>query len=348
MSLHTVVAWLPFRTEYLLTEDERAVAMDEGRDRVLSDFPVSIPLVDATVSETRCEWAQPPSDVSDELAQRSFLASTRFFAPVAVQATVAVDVDRLCALNDVDRLEESFVLHCAGSQLGSAIEQLLALSDLAAPSCVQTLKGVATVDGKVVCGIQEKAFRPQIGFPNPKDDPCWPPVQNLPLSDVVRWASRTRMFERSLADSRMARTLAAFTHVVRLANETDGEVLFRAMQGLEAFYCDGAGDLRRQLSEKVAIWLGHWADKRNLIGQLYDIRSKFIHGADLMEFSTARYAEWEDEKAMTQFSTATDFAVRLLVATLQKCAADHLVDVRWSYNVDVSPRPKPPMQAVEE
>jgi hypothetical protein len=333
-----VTAWVSFRTQHPAVKPEATDEMRKGLERVLSELAVALPIVDGTVSEVRCGWSKPSSQVRRQLTARSGLALSWLFQPVAIQASVDVDVDALRRVNSTENLEHSLIEHCAGGQLANAIENALTLADLAEPSCVQTLHGFVAVNNRPVCEVSEKGMRPQIGFPEREQgDPFWPPLQELRLSDVVRWASHIGMFSRSLANSRIGRALAAFSYVVDLALRGEGEVLFRAMQGLEAFYSDGVGDLRRQLSQKVSLWLGQWSDEKNIVGQLYDLRSKFVHGSGSIEFASTRGNDWEDLKAMHEFDTATTFAVRLLIATLQKCVTTQAADIKWIFSAEVKP-----------
>jgi hypothetical protein len=147
----------------------------------------------------------------------------------------------------------------------------------------------------------------------------------------LQWARRVGFGKESFASNRIGRALAAFTHVVGLSHYREGEVLFRAMQGLEAFYCDGVGDLRRQLAEKIRVWIGPWDDKRNIIGKLYDVRSTFVHGASNMEYLNHHRDSWADnEKAKNEASFSTGLAVRLLVRSLQQCVKNDIADLTWS------------------
>jgi hypothetical protein len=106
------------------------------------------------------------------------------------------------------------------------------------------------------------------------------------------------------------------------------------MQGLEAFYCHGNGDLRRQLSEKTRMWLGDWSDSKNIVGQLYDMRSRFVHGSGLIEYANHNLDGWaENHQGIKKQTYGTTLAVRMLIATLQKCVALNTSNIDWSYAV---------------
>lgn len=331
-----VKAWLALRTP-AFAHPERLSAYALARDSWLSGLEDACSVISSTVALRGFEFADPPADVRQWCKERSFMANTRFCEYVRLDADVSVDTMALAKINSmkVSDLEPEFVAACAASDLSGVVENLQLLSELADPGCIDSLTGLASVDGLASYPIHSKGTYSVLKFPE-ADDPSWPPLQQIAIQDVAEWAKSAGMFECGLATSRVQRALAAFSHVVGLTWQRHGDVLFRAMQGLEAFYCDGVGDLRRQLSEKSKIWLGSWEDRRNVVGALYDLRSKFVHGSAKLEFWNHHHDAWsEDEKAMKEFAYGQSFAVRLLVATLQKSCVSKGKDITWSFSVAV-------------
>ena len=114
----------------------------------------------------------------------------------------------------------------------------------------------------------------------------------------------------------------------------DGKIRTEAGQGLEAFYCDGVGDLRKQLSDKTQLWLGLSQSPSNLVGKLYDLRSKYIHGSATMPYAVSiEDPEEHAPSSMKEFYSGVDLAIRLLVATLQKCVVNEVRELHWDYSV---------------
>jgi hypothetical protein len=106
------------------------------------------------------------------------------------------------------------------------------------------------------------------------------------------------------------------------------------MQGLEAFYCRGSGDLRRQLSEKSRLFLGKWDKMKNIVGSLYDFRSKFVHGSfNIERWNNDCMYNSKDMKDQDDLYKATMFAIRLLLATLQKCVEQDIDNVEFEYSM---------------
>jgi hypothetical protein len=213
--------------------------------------------------------------------------------------------------------------------LSSPLELILLLTELAYPGCIDTLDCAFISGSKFISTTPKKGTHTRLGFPAL---PVWPSVQMIELGDVIAWTKRTSIVTSALAATRVERALAAYSHIVGLSWQRDRELLFRAMQGLEAFYIEGSGDLRRQLSTKVQLWLGPWSEDKNVIGHLYDLRSAFVHGSSRLAYWNCDGAAWEeDEKHMEVFEGHVNLAVRLLVATLQVCILRGVTSVDWSY-----------------
>jgi hypothetical protein len=167
----------------------------------------------------------------------------------------------------------------------------------------------------------------------------WPAVHIVPFEGIYEWETKLGLFQQGIARNPIQRALASFTHLAALSSVADGEILFWSMQGLEAFFCRGTGDLRRQLSEKSRLFLGEWEDKRNIVAQLYDFRSKFVHG----NFNLARWNNNIEPSTVDLHDVEAAYAAvmlasRMLLSTLQKCAQDKITSVEFSYSISIEHR----------
>jgi hypothetical protein len=214
---------------------------------------------------------------------------------------------------------------------------ILQLSDFAFPGVINTETGVSIVDSKSVKYIKKKESIFSFPLSNTiGSDETWPTLKTIDITTCVNWAYRVGFGHENFArkTNRIGRMLAAFTHI---PHNRQGEILFRAMQGLEAFYSDGIGDLRRQLSSKSALFLGKWKEEKNIVGKLYDLRSKFVHGSSSIGYFNQDLNDC-DESA-EEIDDAAYFATRLLVSTIQKCIVENIFDINWSYNYETVKHP---------
>ena len=325
---HTQVvsAWLPIRSTAF--DDKPGLQIvDDCIQSFLDALPVVLPLLVPQVSEVNVLAEGPSQAILDRLSRNSSLVASRLFKIHGIEATVSFsDTQEPGPSGD-----KSYLRAFAGFYLEKALALALHLSELAYPGTIFSSEGIVCDETALLVDVDKKFFTASLR-------PCdltpggWPPVQMMDLTSVARWAEQIDFGKSAFASTRVQRTLAAFTHVVGLGWGNDGEVLFRSMQGLEAFYCDGIGDLRRQLSEKSEIWLGSNSQPKNIVGHLYDLRSKFVHGVAKLQYWHDLKDPWtEDRKTMEQFSDGVEFATRLLLSTLQKCIADGAIEVSWDY-----------------
>lgn len=327
---YQVRAWLPIRTT-VFNDDECAAVVDAGISSFLNELPEALPMIFSEIQNVQVVQTDPPEGVAAYIARTSSLHRPPLFQCVCVIAD-AVFLPRESEAETTDHVP-NVELADAAYYLGRALDIALDLSELSSPGCIWAVEGAVVIREGIYAQTSAKRFfgalHPRAEFPA-----AWPPVVTLPLTRVVRWAKAVGMLSAPLAESRLQRVLAAYTNLVGLETQGDNEPLFRAMQALEAFYCDGVGDLRRQLAEKTRVWLGQHDGTTNIVGQLYDVRSKFVHGSAKLEYRHSTADPWEhDEKTMFQLSSGASFATRLLVASLQRCVVEQVIDLSWPFGV---------------
>lgn len=302
-----------------------------ARDQLIDQLPEAISSFNSRVTVQTVALQDPPEGLLAWFKEKNFLAGTRLFEYIHVEGVSEIDQTWL---SEQDDIEETFIRAVATDELGKAIELVLVLSELAYPGCINTLECALVSDAIFTNTVPKKGSHTHLGFP---EKPVWPTVEFIELGNVVAWAKRTNIVTNALASSRVERALAAYSHIIGLSWQRDGELLFRAMQGLEAFYIDGTGDLRRQLSTKVQLWLGPWKENKNLVGHLYDLRSAFVHGSSQLTFWNRDSAAWdEDAKHMQKFEEHVHLSIRLLVRTLQECIIRGVTSVEWSYGFETN------------
>jgi len=236
-----------------------------------------------------------------------------------------------------DLHDAEVVQHSAACVLAQGLEKIHFFSELAFPGLLDISSGLAYEGDQPVIAIKKKGTFRFILEQRVKKSIEWPAVKELTLSEVISWAQKIEYGNGFYAKSRMQRALALFGHAISLGWHREGESLFRIMQGLESFYTNGTGDLRNQLSEKTKLFLDAENLQGNLVGKLYDMRSKFIHGAAVITYPDGIGYELEEEeksneKSIDQFNQVVELGYKLLLASIQKCISENFIDVAWGYN----------------
>jgi hypothetical protein len=328
-----VTAWLPIRST-IFDDDVHSEAAGSCIQSFLIALPEVLPILAPEVSAISISDEPPEKGVMDSLSRNSSVIASPLFDFYGIIATVSfVDTRN----NPEQGSDMSYLDAIAAYYLEKALSLALQLSELAYPGTIFTSEGLVT-DGNMALMEIEKKYSLSCCHPRELAQNDWPEIKFIDLTLVAVWAKSIGFSESSFATTRVQRTLAAFTHVLGLGWRHDGEILFRSMQGLESFYCDGIGDLRRQLSHKSQIWLGANPEKLNIVGHLYDLRSKFIHGAAKMQYWHDVSDPWEeDNKTMEHFSGGVELAIRILLSTLQRCILESVKDVNWNYVCQTEP-----------
>jgi len=328
-------SYIPLFTSLSIIHDEQSRPLVLKRqDQFSSELGLFLKTLSPHIKFAEARDVDPPNDVMSHLKQKSWLVDLKPLCNfIEIVAEVNVDVDQLKELNETSELDQAFINECAFDEVRAGLDAALVLSELAFPGCIHTFDGALVSQTHTTTLNAKRAFYELL---TQEDQPLWPKLKTLSLIQTLGWAQQIGFGAQAFASSRIPKALASLTHVVGRGPHNDSEALFRAVQGLEAFYCDGVGDLRRQLSEKSAIWLGRWDDNKNIVGQLYDVRSKFVHGSAPIEYwKYDEDASWRgNEKAKVEHAYATIFAIRLLIASLQKCISDSITELKWTFTAD--------------
>jgi hypothetical protein len=327
-------AWVPIskiRVDLSVPED-----FYECLEAFYAGLPFALTRLLPSVTETEAHVIQPPKKVTRDLFllnPNSFLKPD-FYEFLKVQCSLHYDKESIQAQNPNHSISDNNILGMAASELSSALVDALVLAQLAYPVRITSETGRTWVGRHPLNTISSIS-----GFPSDAvypSEPLWPAIGVVPIEDVCDWESRLGLFQQGVARTPVQRALASFTHAAALSTVKSGELLFWAMQGLEAFYCRGNGDLRRRLSEKSKLLLGPWQDTRNIVGRLYDVRSKFVHGDfNLERWNYDSVPEPSDRKPFAAFEFAMGLALRMLLATLQKCAREKIVGVEFNYSLSI-------------
>lgn len=163
------------------------------------------------------------------------------------------------------------------------------------------------------------------------EESSWPSLTSLSVKAAFGWLEQIPGFNSGLLKGSTGHAVAALTR----ADESGMGIVWSVM-GLEALYCDGNQNLGFQLQSKSTALLGEPAEYKKRVAQMYEYRSRVVHGSvDIPISYDEADAHEEYERYMDKDMESRDFALRLLLATIQRMIKDggHVLNSRFSCEV---------------
>jgi|GEM_PF-3739109 len=308
-------------------------------ERAINDFcnqiPAALFYLDSAVTRAKVAYTKPSNEIA--LVMKSVNHPRYMFDWIRylkIDFTLEHNRKDFVASNG-EEITNDFIRSWAPAHGADVLEELFLLGQLAFPDHLSNMKGGIFSCG-TFSGYDVSELPTHLPWLPHDERGDWPVAKFLSVLDVAQWVDAIGMNWQTnrMARNPIQRAFAAFTLCVGETSSIPNMTVFTAMQGLEAFYCNGRGDLRKQLSKKSRIFLGDWDDQKNIVGQLYDMRSRFVHGGfDLPCWKNDLDPDEEQITADRQLRETADFAQRLLTATLQKCIAEKIISVNWCYEM---------------
>ena len=162
----------------------------------------------------------------------------------------------------------------------------------------------------------------------------WPNLQAMDISTVWKWVVKRHEMLEGFDNSPMGRALNAFSRLFEKKSADEPMQLLWALVGLEAIYVTGKTEILQQVREKSQSLLGKQDKYKKKISQMYNFRSRFVHGAldfpGLFLLADARdcVAKYDEE-----LGEAITVAIAVFVATIQEVIRRDWDGLRFEYTV---------------
>lgn len=168
----------------------------------------------------------------------------------------------------------------------------------------------------------------------------WPELHTLEFTKVWKWTNKHQGFIQGVSGTRTERALCAFSRLFHSSGYDHGQELMWSLIGIEALYGKGRESIIEQVREKTQLFLGNQTAFKKAINEMYDTRSRFIHG-DLDFPSLAFSVDANDNfNRIGEYShkpySAVSMATAILVATLQELIIRDWSGLDFAYSVSDS------------
>lgn len=268
---------------------------------------------------------------------------------IKLSSIVEVDISREARSSGVysgnklirkEVLPISVLLDVATSVFEHNIQDFLLCMTIAAPGTVNTVRGTLWLNGKfhrIIDGFYSDLDNDVLYV---REEIGWPISKSLPVEKVWDWFHSFKGIERGVGRGSIGRAVAAMSYLVRsdFREKSDFEIMW-ALLGLEAIYCHPNSGTMNQLIEKSQILLGPIDRNKNAIREMYNLRSRILHGDLDLPF---KYSCWDGEPTASAYwdkqDKADSIAKIMLVSTLQILVERDIIDINFKYILDMPPK----------
>ncbi len=204
------------------------------------------------------------------------------------------------------------------------VKQLLVYSNLAKPGAFDTREGkIRITEFLDTEKIQISDFTMLANSIPYSLELCekykWPPLKELPLNSTLTWLYHHSFALENLSKSRIQRALNAFSYLFHESfKDNDPGDLFFSLIGIEAIYAQNSNNIQDQVNQKSQLLLGKRNEFKKIFNELYDYRSRYIHGQ--LNFTNKFFFD-DEESAIEQILKTYEksaFAIAILTSTIQK------------------------------
>lgn len=224
----------------------------------------------------------------------------------------------------------------AGVEFCKHVSDLLVMTNVARVGAIELRHSVLVQDDETLdfseipqmegCSLQRAAkVAEQMG---------WPRLTDLDIETVWRWVTKNHQMMEGFDGNTMSRALAAFSRLFEHKTADEPMQLLWALVGLEALYVKGKAELAQQVREKAQVLLGPQVAFKKKLTQMYDFRSRFVHGdLDFPGLCLIGDARETVGKFDNDLLDAIAVAVALLAGTIQEVIRRDWSGLRFEYTV---------------
>lgn len=145
----------------------------------------------------------------------------------------------------------------------------------------------------------------------------WPKIRNVSLAETINWFHKFGIHPDQKSKNSTHRAINSFSQLFGDLRESESSYLFWVMLGIESLLADGIQSISYQIKEKSRIILGNPPEYNRKLANLYNYRSRLIHGDyDITPKFYNDHGSHEEEYTDYLF-----FATSILIALIRELIA---------------------------
>lgn len=226
----------------------------------------------------------------------------------------------------------SYLSYELANEFGNKVFEILLLSQIARPGSLRTRDGITYTERKLQTKVVPHIIntREDLDFQRER---AYPNIQYLKLTDFYRWVISNNLLFPTEPSNSFQEALNNFSYLNGKENEISRFIY--QMRTLERIYTDDNTQIAGQLDKKIQLFLGPMEKFKRQIKDMYDVRSKFLHGSSkLIPYHKKDDCSMGyDQTYEYKLSIASTLSILLIIATLQKMYLENYFELNFEYKV---------------
>ncbi|HWJ29375.1 MAG TPA: hypothetical protein VNS32_22740 [Flavisolibacter sp.] len=161
----------------------------------------------------------------------------------------------------------------------------------------------------------------------------WPPIREFEVSFVKDILENNWSAFEGVSGNRLQRAINAFSYIFHDNLHDNSYIdLFYSLIGIEALFVDGKDNVQRQVDAKSQLLLGERSIFKKKFNELYDFRSRYIHGQ--LNFTSKYYVGEENSQLHKEKNFDNScLGVLILLSSIQKHLEFGKSEIEFEYRI---------------
>lgn len=214
------------------------------------------------------------------------------------------------------------------------VQRFLVLLQIAKPGILAAYNAESTIEDKYYSEhfpIENFIYVHRI---SPVQNLSWPILKDLKILDVYHWFKNHKLSFNKISATKTDLALNAYTYLLHDSNIVAYNLLW-AMIGVEAIYCSSRSEVADQISKKAQVFLGENPNLPKILKNLYDYRSRFVHGD--LHIPSLYFRTHDGDKHLEKYEEDLEkyvnLAIVVLLATFQEMVTRDIREINFEYKV---------------
>lgn len=161
----------------------------------------------------------------------------------------------------------------------------------------------------------------------------WPIIKQPTFEQTINWFQSNNFHPSNISQSKVQRAINAFSYNFSNLYEKDTAQLFWTMIGIESLLAEGPNNIIAQIRSKTSLILGEPKEFKKKLNNLYDYRSRLVHGA--LDFPAKFSSDYDNFES--KYWDYSKFGVSILIALVKELIIANEQEFKFEYHL-VAPK----------